>query len=140
MKLVEAATYIYDLLKTTYAADTSIAVYYGDQSYLDKSIAFCVEPDIKSNEYVSAFRKTKNEIRVMVLAYSMLSDDQNRIRADTLAEDMADIVQNTTNWHADFIDCHAERIESGYAPKANTMMRATRVVFKITTQEMLPTS
>lgn len=135
------ADYYYQLLKAN--ADTLglLAVYYGDQDNIPVSPVACVEPDSKVRTLVRIGRGTDVDFSLFLLLYgSSIRDPQiNRADVDALAETVEALVHADERLGGLAVTSMVSRIESGYATKANAIMRASRLTVDVRSQERLPT-
>jgi hypothetical protein len=131
------------LLFRTQAPDLGIeekAIFYGDQERIPISPAVCIEPGEKNVEMYGAGRMTELDLIVYVLAYhSEIQDlETNRRDADRLGETIADLLNADSNFFGLAIHCFVSNISSGYATKKGNTLRASRITFRLKSQERLP--
>lgn len=125
------------------------AIFYGDQDRLSTTPIACVEPGNKAQAFGGggANRMLAVNLTTYILVYSSLvgSGQVNRLVSDDIAEAIEDLI------HADrtlsngapadqgiVIECHVSDISSGYATKANSIVRASRITVDGLSQNRLP--
>jgi uncharacterized protein YbaA (DUF1428 family) len=118
-------------------------VFYGDQDRIPGYPAICLEPDNTgysepSQTYLG--RKTIIDLSFFILVYhGEVRDPQvNRRDADVLAKKCVDLIHSHHTGEGRVIYCWASSVTSGYATKAGTPVRASRISVSATTQEQLP--
>jgi hypothetical protein len=118
-------------------------VFYGDQDRIPGYPAICLEPDLAgysepSGTYLG--RKTTITLSFFVLVYhGEVRDPQvNRRDADVLANECTDLVHSHFTGEGRVVYCWVSSITSGYATKAGTLVRASRLTVSATTQAQLP--
>jgi hypothetical protein len=138
---IEATTEFTQAKITAAKADLGLAdVWRGDQQKLPRYPACCVIAGPKNRELNGMPRKTLVTLEMYVQIYhGAVSDVQLN---DTIATTLTEAVE--TLLHADstlgglVIDSMVNNIEPGYANKAGTLVRATRLTFLATSQVLLP--
>jgi hypothetical protein len=136
----ELARYTTDRFQNNLAALGLEAAYYGDQDKLPVTPVVCIEPSDKSRALNGAPRRTLVEIDLYVLLYltKVQSPQLNREQCDQLAEAVEAFLHADNNMGGRAIHSLVTRIESGFVNKANTLVRASRLTYTITSQQMLP--
>ena len=144
------ANYIKDLIETASkppeedpGADPVLnvnAVFYGDQNKIPMDRTVCVEPSTTTRMLNGVPRKTLTTIEILVIVYltKIQSPQLNREESDDLIEDIQDLLHSKPNMDGKCIHSMVTRVESGYSSKENAVLRAARLTFEITTQELLP--
>jgi hypothetical protein len=129
------------------AADTigyeADMVFYGDQDRIPGYPAICLEPDMSdysepAQTYTS--RRTNITLGFFIIVYhGEVRDPQfNRRDADVLAKECADLVHSHFSGEGRVIYCWVSNITSGFATKAGTLVRASRLTVSAYTQDQLP--
>ena len=115
-------------------------VSYGDQNRIPTDRYVCVEPANTVRELNGVPRKTRNVIEILVIVYltKIQSVQANRKESDELIEDIQDLLHQDPTMGGKCIHSMVTRVESGYSTKDNAVLRAARLTFEITTQELLP--
>jgi hypothetical protein len=118
-------------------------VFYGDQDRIPGYPAICLEPDLTDySEPAQTYlgRKTSIALSFFILVYhGEVRDPQiNRRDADVLAKGCADLVHSHFTGEGRVIYCWVSSITSGYATKAGTPVRASRLTVSAMTQDQLP--
>jgi hypothetical protein len=118
-------------------------VFYGDQDRIPGYPAICLEPDNTdysepAQTYIG--RKTNITLSFFVIVYhGEVRDPQvNRRDADVLAKRITDVVHSHLNGQGRVIYCWVSNITSGFASKAGTLVRASRLTVSAYTQDQLP--
>lgn len=138
--LEEYAGFLHDLI-TSYKEVLGLKdVYYGDQDNIPVSPVVCVEPDNKSRVLQRIGRGTNVSFTVYLLLYhSSIRDPQaNRRDADRLAENLETLIHNNETANGLVVTSLVSRVESGYATKTNSIMRASRLTVEAESQHRLP--
>jgi len=135
------ADYYFTLMTDNMSGLGLQAVYYGDQDNVPVSPVVCVEPDTKSRTLARIGRGTDVEFSLFLLLYgSSIRDPQaNRSDIDALAEAVESLVHQNERLGGLAVTSLVSRVESGYATKANAIMRASRLTVEVHSQERLPT-
>lgn len=117
-------------------------VFYGDQDFLPRNPAACVEPQRKTQQLKGAPRRTEVNLSVFVILYvSALTDPQsNRRDADKLSEEVEAVLHLDAQCKNQVIHSLVVSNESGWASKSGTPIRASRLTFEATSQDQLPYS
>lgn len=117
-------------------------VFYGDQDFLPRSPAACVEPNNKKQELKGAPRRTEVTLSVYVIVYfSHIRDTEvNRRDADLLSEAIEAVLHLDAQCGGRVIHSMVTENASGWATKSSTPIRASRLSFEATTQAQLPYS
>ena len=115
-------------------------VFYGDQDFLPRNPAACVEPNRKAQQLKGAPRRTNVDLSVFVILYiSAISDTQkNRRDADVLSEAVEVVLHLDAQCAQQVIHSLVTSNESGWATKSGTPIRASRLTFEATSQDQLP--
>lgn len=116
------------------------AVYYGDQDKLPTSPIACVEPDTKNNTLKSAQRMILVDFSAYILIYhsGVVSPQVNRSESDEMAEAVETLVHADRTLGDLLIHCMITEVASGYANKAGSLVRASRLTFNGQSQALLP--
>lgn len=133
------AQYVKDQLETKKTDLGLNRVIYGDQDKLPPGTVVCVEPNRKLIELNGVPRKTLITIELFVMVYIgviQITDD-NRKAADDKIEDIEDYLNELNTLEDQAIHSFVSSIESGFATKNGTLVRASRLTFTITTQKVL---
>lgn len=132
--------YLFNLINTNKAALTLEAVYYGDQDRLPVTPVACVEPNEKARELKGVPRKTDVTIEVFIFVYhsEVQSTQVNRRDADLMAENIETLIHADRTLGGNVIHNFVTRVESGYARKSNTVVRASRLTVQALSQQHLP--
>lgn len=138
--LAAYADYLYNLVVSNKEALGLQDVYYGDQDNIPVTPVVCVEPDNKSRVLKRIGRGTDVSFTVYFLLYhSSIRDPQgNRRDADALAERLEELVHNNERAGGLVVTSLVTRVESGYATKTNSIMRASRLTVEADSQHRLP--
>jgi hypothetical protein len=116
-------------------------VYYGDQSRIPTTPIVCIEPNRKVRELDGVPRKTLVTIELYLLVYvdSLTNPEKNRRDSDAIVEQLEAFLHANPRLDDTCIHSLVTAIESGAVAKGqNTVMRASRLTFEITTQQKLP--
>lgn len=118
-------------------------IFYGDQDRIPGYPTICLEPDVTNfSEPSSTYlgRKTTVELNFFIFVYHGEVRDPiaNRRDADVLATSCKNVVHSHMTGEGRVIYCWVDSITSGYSTKAGTLVRASRLTVKATTQEQLP--
>jgi hypothetical protein len=115
-------------------------VYYGDQDKIPTTPIVCIEPDDKSNVLNGVPRKTLTTVGLYLIVYvdKVQSPQLNRKESDEIVEQLEDFLHADPTMGGAAIHSLVDRIESGSSNKGNTIYRAARITFSITTQQFLP--
>jgi hypothetical protein len=131
--------YVVDRVELNKASLGLGAVFYGDQNKIAVTPTVCIEPEDKVRELAGVPRKTLVTVNLFLIVYlnAIQSPTINRSEADKLIEDLEDFLHADNTMNDTVIHSMVTRIESGYAMKGNTVLRASRLSYNITTQELL---
>jgi hypothetical protein len=118
-------------------------VFYGDQDRIPGYPAICLEPDntdYSEPQGTYLGRKTSITLGFFVIVYhGEVRDPQvNRRDADVLAKHITDVVHSHHTGEGRVIYCWVSNITSGFATKAGTLVRASRLTVSAYTQDQLP--
>jgi hypothetical protein len=115
-------------------------IYYGDQDRLPGYPAICFEPDDTGYEIIYTGRKANINFGFFILVYhgEIRNPQINRRDADVLAAACADLVHSHFTGQGRVISCQVDRITSGSATKAGTLVRASRLTVSAMSQSQLP--
>lgn len=133
------ADYLTTQLKDQAASLGLDSVIYGDQDKLPPGVVVCIEPNRKSIELNGVPRKTLITIDILIMVYIgfiQLADD-NRKDVDSKIEAIEDYLNGLNTMGGTAIHSFVTAIESGFATKNGTLVRASRMTFSITTQKVL---
>jgi hypothetical protein len=138
--LVEFATYIKMILDDAKPQLGVVDVFYGDQRKIPRTPTVCVEPGGKDREYAGAPRAVMNTLELVILVYHMRIADVQSVReeVDTIAEDVEAFLHNDKTVNGLAIDSLVTSMDSGYAVRANTLFRTTRLTFQMRSKTYLP--
>jgi hypothetical protein len=117
-------------------------VFYGDQNKVPRSPAVCVEPNDKGRDLVGAPRYTETILSVYVIIYHAVVQDEQvtRKQADLFAEAVEDLIHLDPQLGGLVIHCMVTSSQSGYAVKARSLFRATRMIVEGKVRKTLPLS
>lgn len=117
-------------------------VFYGDQDFLPRNPAVCVEPNRKTQELNGAPRRTLIDLSVYVIIYVSATKDAqtNRRDADMLGEAIEDVLHTDAQCGGRVVHSLVTENASGWATKGGTPIRASRLTFDATSQAQLPYS
>ncbi len=140
-KLTDVCDAIFDLL-TTEANDLGLkAVYYGDQDRIPTTPVACVEPDDKNKAYkgggMGSYLKVDFTVYILVYHDLITSPQTNRRGANLLAEDIETLLAQNSRLDGLVIESLVTQNTSGYAKKANQLMRASRLTWTGLSQTLL---
>lgn len=116
------------------------AVHYGDQSLLEGTPLACVEPDVKRRTLKNAQRGTELTMYCQIFVYisAVQSPELNRQASDQVAEDIEDFIHADRTLGGLLIHCMITELASGYATKAGTLIKTSRLQFEGISQYRLP--
>lgn len=141
-KIHELAQYYVTLLDSLKVALGVDFVFFGDQSLIPGGVTICIEPDKKVNTLSSAAaaRGIIRQYSIYIFVYCTKLADQhaNRNLADQVAEAVeAEIFARPTCGGITY-NTFVTAVESGYVPKNNTPVAATRLTVTSEKKEYLP--
>lgn len=118
------------------------SIFYGDQQKLPGTPVVCIEPDTKANDLVGSPRAVNVRFTVQILVYTAAinSPQINQRDADVLAEKIEDILHLDPQLGERVIHCMVDSIQSGYARKSGTLVRANKIQFSGQSKVRLPLS
>lgn len=139
-KLSVVSQALVDKIRTNQAGLGINAVYYGDQDKIPTTPIACVEPDAKTNTLKSAQRMILIDFTAYILLYhsSVVSPQVNRSESDELAEAVETLIHADRTLGELLIHCMITNVASGYANKAGSLVRASRLTFNGQSQALLP--
>jgi hypothetical protein len=134
------AQYLLDKVETDKVSLGVVDVFYGDQNRFPNYPTVCVEPSDKDRELHGAPRRTQVDTTIYILIYHGKVQDvrQNLKECDILAEAVEALVHADPDLGDQVIHSLVTRVESGYATKADSIVRASRLTVVARVQEQLP--
>jgi hypothetical protein len=114
-------------------------IFYGDQDRFQGYPAICLEPDGEAQALDYTGRRTNIEFRFYAVVYhGEVQDPQtNRRAADVLGAKVKDFLNSHYNMEGLVVFGYVMELASGYATKAGTPVRATRLTYWARSQEQL---
>jgi hypothetical protein len=118
---------------------TADLIFYGDQDRFQGYPAIVLEPDHEAHSLDYTSRRTNIEFQFFIVVYhGEVQDPQtNRRAADVLAAKVKDFFNGHYNMEGAVIFGYVQSITSGFATKAGTPVRATRLTYWCRSQEQL---
>lgn len=138
--VVEVTQYMYNLISSA-KADLGLSdVFWGDQTRLPRYPVACVVAGNKTRELNGLPRKTDVQIECYVVLYhgEVQSPQTNDQEASTLAEAVESLLHQDAQMGGKAIHSMVSEVDPGWANRANTLVRATRLTFQVQSQTMLP--
>jgi hypothetical protein len=119
------------------------AVYYGDQDRILYNPTVCVESGLKERALNGIPRRTQVTFTVHLRIYHnpiSVDNEKTRLANDTLDEAVEALLHEWKNYKLGglVIDSMVESIEPGYQIKVGSVQRASQLIYKATSQVLLP--
>lgn len=117
-------------------------VWLGDQVKLPRYPAICVEPGPLVRELVGAQRQfaTTNDIIIMCYVGRVQDESVNQAQAVDVGQAVVNILHEHAQMGGRAIHSYVQRVEPGYATRANTLLRVCRLTFVTMQEELFPAS
>lgn len=117
-------------------------VWYGDQDRMPRTPACAVEPGPKARQHNGTPRRFLVEIDVYVMLYvEKIQDTQENEREMVrLAEETEEVLHSDARLGGLVVHSFVLTSEPGYVTRGGTLLRATRLTFRTTSQKQLPYS
>lgn len=144
---VQIAQFYTTLLSNNKDSGANLAadVFYGDQTKIVGPRTLCVEPAGKENAFTraAAARSVKRTFTTYIYVYAnaVVSDSDNRLTSDLLAESVEDLIHKHPTCGGLVINALVTNIEPGYVTKqTGTTYVASRLTITSSKEEYLPAS
>jgi len=138
-KVSEIAEYLVDLISQNKTALGVDEVYYGDQQKLNAGVVVCIEPDEKITTLKGHPRVMRVEFSLQIFVYHAMlqSAIASRRANDKCAEAIETLIHEHYILGGLVIDSVVASIQSGIVTKSNSIVRASRMEFRATSQVIL---
>jgi hypothetical protein len=133
---------VHEIMLTNQSALGLADIWYGDQERVPRVPSLAVEPGPKNREWNGSPRRTQVTMDIYVLVYmEKVQGVQLNIRESTqLGEEVEAVLHANATVDGLVISSYVVENTPGYITRANTLMRASRLVFRCLSQAQLPST